>query len=251
MTIRQSGHPAVGARRDRCEHEVWPACPAGPIANVSLHATFFFAAASNASMSQFHGIDLNPETIRAAAGGDRHAHEAIYRNYQRPVYTLIRRLIARPAVADELFQEVFVEILRSIKGYTGEGSFSGWVRTIAVNKCLMHLRSPWNRSLLWLDADGDADAPSAHALIDHAPLADAQIAAQADLERAFATLSPLTRTVVWLHDVEGYTHGEIARALGRTTAFSKSQLARAHHRLRELLEPTTESLPCMPASTSY
>jgi len=200
-------------------------------------------------MSQFHGIDLDPETIRAAAAGDRRAHEAIYRNYQRPVYSLIRRLIARPAVADELFQEVFVEILRSIGGYAGEGSFSGWVRTIAVNKCLMHLRSPWNRSLLWLDAE-TPESSTLRTLADHGPRADAQIAAQADLERAFQMLSPLTRTVVWLHDVEGYTHTEIARALGRTTAFSKSQLARAHQRLRELLEPETETLPCMPASTS-
>jgi RNA polymerase sigma factor (sigma-70 family) len=201
-------------------------------------------------MSPFHGIDLPSETIRAAAAGGREAHEAIYRQYQRPVYTLIRRLITRPAVADELFQEVFVEILRSVGGFNGEGSFSGWVRTIAVNKCLMHLRSPWHRSLLWLDAE-EPESPGSISLIDPAPRADAQVAAQADLERAFAQLSPLTRTVVWLHDVEGYTHGEIARSLGRSTGFSKSQLARAHRRLRELLEPQTETLPCMPASTSF
>lgn len=200
-------------------------------------------------MSPFHGIDPDPEIIRAAAAGDRRAHEAIYRNYQRAVYTLVRRLIARPAVADELFQEVFVEILRSIGGYSGQGSFSGWVRTIAVNKCLMHLRSPWNRSLLWLDAE-EPESPMVQALADPGPRADAQAAAQADLERAFAKLAPLTRTVVWLHDVEGFTHAEIARALGKTTAFSKSQLARAHHRLRELLEPRAETLSCMPASTN-
>jgi RNA polymerase sigma factor (sigma-70 family) len=200
-------------------------------------------------MSQFHGIDLPLETIRAAVAGAREAHEAIYRQYQRPVYTLIRRLINRPAVADDLFQEVFVEILRSVSGFNGEGSFSGWVRTITVNKCLMYLRSPWHRSLFWLDAE-EPDSPTSISLIDTAPRTDTQVAAQADLERAFAHLSPLTRTVVWLHDVEGYTHGEIARALGRTTGFSKSQLARAHHRLRDLLEPQAETLPCMPASTS-
>jgi RNA polymerase sigma factor (sigma-70 family) len=200
-------------------------------------------------MSPFHGIDLPPETIRAAAAGGRDAHEAIYRQYQRPVYTLIRRLINRPAVVDDLFQEVFVEVLRSVAGYTGEGSFSGWVRTITVNKCLMYLRSPWHRSLLWLDAE-EPESPGSVSLIDPAPRVDTQATAQADLERALVQLSPLTRTVVWLHDVEGYTHGEIAQALGRTTAFSKSQLSRAHHRLRELLEPEPETLPCMPASTS-
>jgi len=200
-------------------------------------------------MSQFHGIDLEPETIRAAVAGERGAHEIIYRHYQRPVYTLIRRLIRRPAIADELFQEVFVEILRSVARYAGDGSFSGWVRTITVNKCLMYLRSPWHRSLLWLDAE-EPESPAATALADAGPRTDSQVLAQADLEKAFALLSPLTRTVVWLHDVEGYTHEEIARAMGRTTAFSKSQLARAHRRLRELLEPQAETLPCMPASTS-
>lgn len=199
-------------------------------------------------MSQFHGINLEPETIRAAAAGCRRAHEAIYRNYQRPVYTLVRRLIAQPAVADELFQDVFVEILRSIGRYSGEGSFSGWVRTIAVNKCLMYLRSPWNRGRLWLEADDSADLADTFA--DPGPRAEMVASAQADLEKAFARLSPLTRTVVWLHDVEGYTHTEIARALGRSTGFSKSQLSRAHQRLRELLEPRTEKLSCMPASTS-
>ena len=75
-------------------------------------------------------------------------------------------------------------------------------------------------------------------LIDAASRPDAQAQASADVERALAALPPLTRSVVWLHDVEGYTHGEIARLLGRTASFSKSQLARAHQRLRELLDPT-------------
>ena len=73
---------------------------------------------------------------------------------------------------------------------------------------------------------------------------DAEIAARSDLERALATLPPLTRSVVWLHDVEGYTHGEIAAMLGGTPSFSKSQLARAHARLRELLDGPNESLTC-------
>jgi RNA polymerase sigma-70 factor (ECF subfamily) len=76
------------------------------------------------------------------------------------------------------------------------------------------------------------------------------VPAAADLERALASLPALSRTVVWLHDVEGYTHAEIGRLLGYTTSFSKSQLARAHLRLRELLDPPDESLPCMPVSTN-
>ena len=118
---------------------------------------------------------------------------------------------------------------------------------IAVNKCLMYLRSPWHRSFAYLDAD--ENEPLADLLIDAASGPDAQVQASTDVGHALASLPPLTRTVVWLHDVEGYTHGEIARLMGRTASFSKSQLARAHQRLRELLDPQSESLPCTHLST--
>jgi RNA polymerase sigma-70 factor (ECF subfamily) len=61
-------------------------------------------------------------------------------------------------------------------------------------------------------------------------------------------LTPVARSIVWLHDVEGYTHGEIARLFGRTVSFSKSQLARAHEELRDLLEPQSGALACTPLS---
>ena len=57
-----------------------------------------------------------------------------------------------------------------------------------------------------------------------------------DLEAALGRLSPLTRSVLWLHDVEGYTHEEIGEMMVKTASFSKSQLSRAHKRLREWLE---------------
>jgi RNA polymerase sigma-70 factor (ECF subfamily) len=69
-----------------------------------------------------------------------------------------------------------------------------------------------------------------------------------DLERALNALTPVARSIVWLHDVEGYTHGEIARLFGRTVSFSKSQLARAHEELRDLLEPQSGALACTPLS---
>jgi RNA polymerase sigma factor (sigma-70 family) len=193
-------------------------------------------------MSHFLGIEVSPAVIRAACAGDARAHEAIYRSCQRPIHTLIRRLISRTEIAEELFQETFVEVLRNIGAYSGDGAFGGWVRAIAVNKCLMYLRSPWHRSLMYLDAE-DSESASV-VLLDPGPRPDMQAQLSSDVERALSVLPPITRSVVWLHDVEGYTHAEIASLLGRTTSFSKSQLARAHTRLRELLEPQAESLPC-------
>jgi RNA polymerase sigma-70 factor (ECF subfamily) len=195
--------------------------------------------------------EIPATVLDAARNGDEAAYEAIYLAYRRPVHTLIRRLVSCRATAEDLFQEVFVEILRSLASFNGSGSFAGWVRSVAVNKCLMHLRSPWQRCRVWWNADGEEDARELLGA-EHleATRPDAVFAAQADLERALAALPPLTRAVVWLHDVEGYTHAEIAHLVRRTPSFSKSQLSRAHERLRELLEPTTETVTCTPVSTN-
>ena len=199
-------------------------------------------------MSQFQGINIPDDVLLAARAGEAQAYTAIYRLCQRPVHTLLLRLTGRPAIAEELFHETFVEILRSIGSYSGEGSFGGWVRAIAVNKHLMHLRSPWHRNVVELEAP-DLEMRTA-GLPDAAASLDAQTEASAQVERALASLPPLTRSVVWLHDVEGYTHGEIAKSLGRSVSFSKSQLARAHVRLRELLDPQIESSSCTQAPQS-
>ena len=181
-------------------------------------------------MSSFFCLNVPPETIRAASAGDAAAHEQIYLACRGPIYTLVRRLIPRAAVADDVFQDTCVELLRNIGAYSGQGSFGGWVRSIALSKCLMYLRSPWHRNFRSLDSDEDGSIPE--------PATDGGEAldSQAELARALAQLPALTRYVVWLHDVEGFTHSEIGRMLGRTTSFSKSQLARAHVRLREELE---------------
>jgi RNA polymerase sigma factor (sigma-70 family) len=198
-------------------------------------------------MSYFQAADLPAETIRAAIAGDRQAHAVIYKAYQRPLYSLIRRLIPRAAIADELFQDTFVEILRNIQSYTGEGSFAGWVRSVAVSKCLMYLRSPWHRALLHFD--GDESDPRFRSLFE-AHACSPEYESQQLLQQALANLSAISRAVVWLHDVEGYTHSEIGRLLNRTPSFSKSQLARAHARLRDLLDPRGESVSCTPVSTN-
>jgi len=198
-------------------------------------------------MSYFQAADIPVEVIRAAIAGDRQAHTAIYKAYQRPLYSLIRRLIPRAAIADELFQDTFVEILRNIQSYSGEGSFPGWVRSVAVSKCLMYLRSPWHRALLHFD--GTQSDPAFKSLFDVAT-SDPEYETRGALQQALASLPTLSRAVVWLHDVEGYTHTEIGRMLDRTPSFSKSQLSRAHARLRELLNPNVESLPCTPVSNN-
>jgi RNA polymerase sigma-70 factor (ECF subfamily) len=196
-------------------------------------------------MSAFLDSDLPLDTVGRARAGAADAQEAIYRAFQRPVRTLARRLVPRAAQAEDLAQDVFVEVLQSLPQFDGRGSFAGWVRAITVRKCLMHLRSPWHRGLRWVEALAPADVES-----QSREAAVAHDGAALDLERALAQLGDTARAVVWLHDVEGYTHAEIGALLGGTSSLSKSQLARAHARLRELLEPDGAKTSCMPASTN-
>ena len=160
--------------------------------------------------------------IPGIRAGDPAAQEALYRAFESPVYNLARRICKTAEDAEDVLQETFLEVFRSIGQFRGDGSLWGWVRTIASSKALMRLRRNKYR-----DTDELVD--------DVAPMRREDVALRMDLEAALERLSETSRAVVWLHDVEGYTHDEIAAMMDRTVSFSKSQLARAHARLRRWL----------------
>jgi RNA polymerase sigma-70 factor (ECF subfamily) len=203
-------------------------------------------------MSRLLQIELPADVLRGARAGEPGAQAALYRAFAGPVYALIRRLAPRAAVADDLFQDTFVEVLQSLGRFRGEAPLGAWIRRIAVSKCLMYLRSAWNRRLLWLDSQaGGTDGRGSTSLLDAlAEMPGEGVDQSIDLHAALARLTPVARAVLWLHDVEGYTHSEIAALYGRTPSFSKSQLMRAHLRLRELLQDRVEVEACTPLSTN-
>jgi RNA polymerase sigma-70 factor (ECF subfamily) len=166
----------------------------------------------------------NAETVVARARtGDQDALETLYRAYEVPVYNLARRICRTTEDAEDVLQETFFEVCRSIGRFREEGSLWGWIRTIAASKALMRLRRNKYR-----DTDELHDELVIGSRREEPHL-------RMDLEAALERLSETSRAVVWLHDVEGYTHEEIAAMMGRTASFSKSQLARAHVRLRRWL----------------
>ncbi|HJP39815.1 MAG: RNA polymerase sigma factor [Gammaproteobacteria bacterium] len=183
-------------------------------------------------MAGFANKDLDSAIVDRARCGDMRAHEVIYSTFRAPVYSLLARMTGSTTTAEDLLQETFIEVIRSISQFRGDAALATWIRKVAVSKCLMHMRSAWqNRATLFRD------------LGEHHPATQPRVESEAsmlqvhiDLERALARLSDVSRVVVILHDIEGYTHLEIARLMGKSVSFSKSQLARAHQRLRQAIE---------------
>ena len=189
--------------------------------------------------------------VARAKSGDLEALEALYRAFETPVYNLALRVLRRPEDAEDVLQETFLEVVLSIKQYRGEGHLWGWIRQIATSKALMRIRHDRVRETEEFHEEstvgaglgagagagaGAGDVAGVGAMGGAGGMSPGAVPAQIDLERALERLSETARAVVWLHDVEGYTHEEIAEQMGKAVSFSKSQLARAHVRLRRLLD---------------
>ncbi|NNF17774.1 MAG: RNA polymerase sigma factor [Gammaproteobacteria bacterium] len=169
-------------------------------------------------MSGFFDQEIDEEVLSACRAGESGAQGRLYEVFAAPVFTLALRVTGSRALADEVVQDTFVEVLTKIHQYRGEAPIGAWIRRIAVNKGLGQLRSPWFRRGQELHTDVRQQD------VDHS--------VNLDLETSLMRLSTMARAVLWLHDVEGYTHKEIGGFMGKTASFSKSQLSRAHQRLQ-------------------
>lgn len=197
-------------------------------------------------MSALSDIELDPPVLALAAAGDPAAQAQVYQRLAAPAFALTRRLVPDRAAAEDLFQDGLMQVFARLAQFRGEAPFGAWVRQILVRTCLMHLRSPWQRArLAWHGTDDEAEQQLPGASVPASFADDDHI----DVARAFGRLAPVTRAVLWLHDVEGLTHEEIAAGMGRTPSFSKSQLARGHERLRGLLLADEEIACATPRPT--
>jgi RNA polymerase sigma factor (sigma-70 family) len=205
------------------------------------HATFHGSGASKQFVARLVDIDVDPAVLASARGGDECAQAAIYAAVAPATFGLVRRFAGSRVLAEDLFQETMMTVFQCLSSYRAEAPLGAWVRQIAVSKCLMYLRSPWHRARLRLSSDGDSEVRLGEVAL---PVTPGPRAENLDVERALASLAPTARAVVWLFEVEGYSHEEIAQAFGRSVSFSKSQLARAHSKLREWFEPGVDRQTC-------
>ena len=197
-------------------------------------ATLFRPGASmpDVSPASSFAIDVPATLLARARRGEAAAFEQLYRSFERPVFTLALRLTGRREEAQDVLQDTMMKLFDRIAEFRGDSPFWGWLRQIAVNEALMSLR---RRGRLLTEGEFDEAA-----LSDAEQLLPPRAADAAILGRALGELPGATRSVLWLYHAEGYTHEEIAAAMGKSLSFSKSQLARGTRRLRALLEVQME-----------
>jgi RNA polymerase sigma-70 factor (ECF subfamily) len=169
--------------------------------------------------------------IQRAIDGDERAMRQLWSQHAPHIDAVVRRLVGNSEDAADIAQEVWIQIFRALPSYRGDSQFGTWAHRIAVNRTLNALRR--TRRLAKLETDIDEETAAVEHGSERALLA-------ATIQDAAARLSPGARTVFLLHDVEGYTHEEIASELGITPGGSKSQLFKARARLRKLLAPVID-----------
>jgi RNA polymerase sigma-70 factor (ECF subfamily) len=166
-------------------------------------------------------------TIRRAIEGDEAALRSLWTRHAPHIDMVVRRLVGfDPDLAEDVAQEVWIQIFRALPSYRGDSQFSTWAHRIAVNRTLNALRR--TKRLSAIETEVEEDSAAIEMDTERSFIA-------ASIESATAKLSPGARAVFVLHDVEGYTHEEIARELGITSGGSKSQLFKARAKLRRLL----------------
>ena len=180
------------------------------------------------SRSPGDGSALDERTlIERARDGDRNAMALLYEAHARRVYSAVRRLAGDDHLAQDLSQEAWIRAFEKLDLFRGDAAFGTWLYRLATNVALNRLRRSSRRE----DVEGEAAPPG------RPPPPDDTVVTRRVLEEALDRLPPGYRQVLVLHDVEGWTHDEIAERLGVASGTSKSQLHKARARMRALLAP--------------
>ncbi|HSK19398.1 MAG TPA: sigma-70 family RNA polymerase sigma factor [Longimicrobiales bacterium] len=168
--------------------------------------------------------ELDREDVRRAQDGDTAAFERVYRRHAGRVHSLCSRMLS-PEEADDLTQDVFIRAWQKLSLFRGDSAFGTWLYRLAVNLVLAKRQTfAARRSRI----EGDVDVIPLAGRGDRPDL-------RMDVDAAIRTLPRGARDVFVLHDIEGYTHEEIAGMLEVTAGTSKSQLHRARMSLRQYL----------------
>jgi RNA polymerase sigma-70 factor, ECF subfamily len=181
-----------------------------------------------------HSIKRQAGVTKALGVDDMSGFDEIYQKHYRRVYSICLRMTGNTAEAEDLTQDVFLQLHRKLQSFRGDAAFTTWLHRLTVNHVLMHFRKRRVRSEVTTEdgempdqIDPDSDNPLAAPHVDRIALTT-----------AIDKLPPGYRKVFILHDVEGFEHEEIATILRCSSGTSKSQLHKARLKLRKLLDQT-------------
>ncbi len=177
--------------------------------------------------------------IQVAQGGDSHALETLFLQYQRPLFRTALRVLGNSEDAEDALQDGMILAYRHLKRFEGRSQLSTWLTRIVINAALMRRRGARARPSVSLDdAPRQDELPAAERFAANDPNPE-QVFARMELREMISAnleeLSPLLRTAFVLRDMEGYSTGEAARKLGVTENALKARLWRARRQLAERL----------------
>jgi RNA polymerase sigma-70 factor (ECF subfamily) len=186
----------------------------------------------------------NPERslVQRAQCGDEQAFATLFQLHKKRVYSVCLQMTRDVADAEDLTQEAFMQVFRSINSFRGDSAFSTWLYRVAVNTVLMKLRRRKSPPVLSLDEPVSSDSPSLKREVGKEDLSLSGAIDRIALRRAIEELPGGCRQIFDLHEVEGYQHHEIAELLQCSIGNSKSQLHKAKMKMRDLLLPTRRIL---------
>lgn len=187
------------------------------------------------------------DVVRLAQQGREFAFRELVRRYERPVFSLVFRMVRDRETAEDLSQDAFIKVLNNIDRYSPEFKFSSWLFKIANNVAIDHLR---RRRIETISMDGsphattasDVEATTLNLELQQESALDELEAKElgSAIEQAIGKLRPEYRSCIMLRHVEGRSYEEIAATLDLPLGTVKTYIHRARHELREALEPIRE-----------
>ena len=184
-----------------------------------------------ADVESFDETTADIDLCRMAAVGSIAAFEMIYERFHRRTFSLCLRMTNSQTEAEDLTQEVFIQLFRKIGSFRGDSAFTTWLHRLTVNQVLMHFRRRSVKNERTSD-DGEIPEQTVHGTANPSKMA---VVDRIALKNAIALLPYGYKNVFILHDVEGFEHEEVARIMGISVGTSKSQLHKARLKLRSLL----------------
>lgn len=149
--------------------------------------------------------------------GDANAQASVFEKLSPHVYSMALRVLGDSHAAEDVTQDTFVDVISKAHTVKKPDRFVGWVRTVAINRCYLRIRSPWHRRRINVEPEEGFEE------VDHSN--------SIDINQALEKMDSKTRLVVWMYCVEGYTHKEIGQLLKRSTSYSKVIISRLSHQM--------------------